>query len=102
MIYELLPVGAENATPKQAIMAATALTDRALRLNVARERASGKPILTNTEGGGYYRPSCPAETEAFVRSMRRRAKETAAVARAVERTLMTELGQEEIAGWWDG
>ena len=102
MVFELLATGVENATPKQTIMTITGLADRDLRRQVAKERRDGNPILTNVEGGGYYRPSCPAETEAFVRSMRRRAKETAAVARAVERTLMMELGQEEIAGWWDG
>lgn len=98
----MLHTGVENAIPKQAIMAATGLTDRELRRQVAKERRDGFPILTNMEGGGLYRPSCPAETEIFVRSMRRRAREIAVVARAVERTLMQDLGQNEIVGWWDG
>lgn len=99
MIHELLLPGVENAIPKKRLVALTALTDRELRKQVAKERRDGRPILTNTESGGFYLPSCPAETMAFVRSMRRRAKETAAIARAVERTLMQETGQQEMAGW---
>ena len=83
-------------------MAATGLTDREGRRQVAKERMAGKPILTNVESGGYYLPAHVAETEAFVASMRRRAKVTAQIARSVERTLMQGLGQQEIAGWYDG
>lgn len=87
MIFELLPTGSENAVGKPFLMAITGLSDRALRLQVARERLEGNPILTSTETAGYYRPSCPQEAERFVRSMRNRARETAAIADAVEKSV---------------
>lgn len=67
MIHDLLPVGQENAVPRNLLVSATGLSERALRKQVERERLSGVPILTDTERGGYYLPSCPAETGLFAK-----------------------------------
>lgn len=99
MVHELLSVGQENAVPRNLLSAATGLSERALRKQVERERLSGVPILTDTERGGYYLPSCPAETEQFVKSMRRRGIHVLQVARAVEKTMLEDMGQEMIGGW---
>lgn len=99
MVHELLSVGSENAVTRDLLIAATGLSERALRHLVEKERLSGVPILTDTERGGYYLPSCPAETERFVKSMRRRGIRVLQVARAVEKTMLEDMGQELIEGW---
>lgn len=55
-ILDYLHEGRENAVSKQYLMDMTGLTDRGLRLHVARLRKE-HPILTNTKTGGYYLPS---------------------------------------------
>lgn len=97
-ILDLIPVGAENAVSRRDLCAITGLEDRALRQLVHRERKAGHQILTNMESGGYYRPKHSQDTVRFIRSMRRRATETLAVADAVERALMDETGQIRIGG----
>ena len=59
MIFDLLPVGEENAIPKIDLLKVTGLEDRLLRRKVQLERLAGLPILTNCEKGGYYRPADP-------------------------------------------
>lgn len=98
-IREYLFAGKENAIARDILSAATGLSERALRKQVERERLSGVPILTDTERGGYYLPSCAAETEQFVKSMRRRGVHVLQVARAVEKTMLEDMGQEMIGGW---
>ena len=99
-IYDFLSPGAENAVSKVELMAVLGLSDRELRRQVARERKQGFPILTSVECSGYYAPSCPADVTHFVRSMRRRARETAAIADALELTLLDAIGQTAVEGWW--
>ena len=101
-VFDLIPIGAANAMPRAQLCKITGLEDRALRLLVHRERRAGHQILTNTEGGGYYRPEDTRDTVHFISSMRRRAAETLAVADAVERSLLNECGQEQIEGWSPG
>lgn len=101
-VYEFLSPGAENAVSKVELMAALGLSDRELRRQVARERRLGFPILTSVEFGGYFAPSCPADITNFVRSMRHRARETAAIADAIELTLLDAMGQVTLGGWFDG
>ena len=101
-LIDLIPIGATNAVPRAQLCKITGLEDRALRLLVHRERRAGHQILTNTEGGGYYRPEDTQDTVHFISSMRRRAAETLAVADAVERSLLNECGQEQIEGWSPG
>lgn len=97
-LIDLIPIGAANAIPRAQLCKITGLEDRALRLLVHRERRAGHQILTNTEGGGYYRPEDTQDTVRFINSMRRRAAETLVVADAVERSLMDEVGQARMDG----
>lgn len=97
-ILDLIPVGAENAVSRRDLCAITGLEDRALRQLVHRERKAGHQILTNMESGGYYRPEHSLDTVRFIKSMRRRAAETLAVADAVECSLMNEVGQSRLDG----
>lgn len=98
-IYDLLPVGAENAIPKVHLVELTGLSERALRAQVQQERRAGHLILTDCSNGGYYRPNHPSEAIPFVRSMRGRAKEVAAVADAVELAALEAIGQERLEGF---
>ena len=98
-LYDLIPEGPENPILKSRLMELTGMTERALRLAIAAERKRGHVILTDCSGAGYYRPTHADQTLKFIRSMRRRAKETFAIADATEQALMAEVGQEQIGGW---
>jgi len=102
-LIELIPEGRENAISKVQLTEITGLSERSLRLVVAGERRRGKIILTDCSGTkGYYKPTNSGEVLAFIRSMRKRARETAAIADAVERALMKEVGQDVFEGWGEG
>ena len=98
-IYDLLPVGAENAIPKARLVELTGLPERALRAQVQQERRAGHLILTNCTNGGYYLPDHPCEVFPFVRSMRNRAHEINAVSDAVEMAALKAIGQERLEGF---
>ena len=53
-IYDLLPVGAENAVSRRQLSAMTGLPDRRLRRQIAEERRSGLLILSSSESNGGY------------------------------------------------
>jgi hypothetical protein len=102
-LIELIPEGRENAISKAQLTEITGLSDRSLRLVVAGERRMGNFVLTDCGGTkGYYKPTNSGEVLAFIRSMRKRARETAAIADAVERALMRQVGQDCIEGWGEG
>lgn len=99
-LIELIPEGRANAISKAQLTEITGLSERSLRLVVAGERRRGKIILTDCSGTkGYYKPTSSGEVLAFIRSMRKRARETAAIADATERALMAETGQGVFEGW---
>lgn len=99
-LIELIPEGRENAISKVQLTEITGLSERSLRLVVAGERRRGRIILTDCSGTkGYYKPTNSGEVLAFIRSVRKRARETAAIADAVERALMREVGQSTFEGW---
>lgn len=58
-IYDLLPVGAENAVSRRQLSAITGIPDRQLRRRIAEDRKAGLLILSSTAevGGGYFRPA---------------------------------------------
>ena len=62
----------------------TGLDGRTVRLMIERERREGRPILADN-ATGYYLPATEHERAACVRSMRHRAAEILAAARAIER-----------------
>ncbi len=82
-IADLLHSGAENAIPRRDLMALIGLSDRELRLMIEAERRQGIPILSDNIHG-YFLPVDSAERDRCVRSLRRRAKEIEATARAIE------------------
>lgn len=91
-VFDLLPVGAEYAISRRALVALTGLSDRQLRYKISQEeRKAGALILSTTEGGGgYYRAASADELRRYVRSMRSRSRETLAAVRAAEKFLMME------------
>ena len=90
-VFDLLPVGAEYAISRRALVALTGLSDRQLRYKISQERKAGALILSTTEGGGgYYRAASADELRRYVLSMRSRSKETLAAVRAAEKFLMME------------
>ena len=77
-IADLLLPGRENAIPRRE------LDGRTVRLMIERERREGRPILADN-ATGYYLPATEYEKASCVRSMRHRAAEILAAARAIER-----------------
>lgn len=87
-IYDLLPVGAENAVSRRELSALTGIEDRQLRRQIAKERRAGVLILSSSESnGGYYRAASREELQRYVRSMQSRSKEILTVIRTAEEAL---------------
>ncbi len=82
-IADLLGVGRENAMPRRDLERLTGLDGRSVRLLIERERRAGTPILADN-ASGYYLPASDTERAACVRSLRHRAGEIMATARALE------------------
>lgn len=92
-IYDLLPIGAENAVSRRELSALTGIEDRQLRRQIAKERRAGVLILSSSESnGGYYRAASREELQRYVRSMQSRSKEILTVIRTAEEAIAT--GQE--------
>lgn len=81
LIADLLGTGEENAVPIKHLVTLTGWDERTVRKQIERERRRGIPILSKR---GYYLPAYDGEREAFVASMRGRAKEISRTADAVE------------------
>lgn len=81
-IADLLGTGRENALTRRELERLTNLDGRSVRLLIERERREGVPILSGHNG--YFLPGSEAEKAACVRSLRHRAGEIFATARAVE------------------
>lgn len=82
VVSEWLGVGEANAKPMRELLQFLNGDSRTIRLQIERERRGGCPILSGPNG--YW--ICGSEDEAirFLRSMRHRARQTWATARAVE------------------
>lgn len=87
-IYDLLPVGAENAVSRRELSSLTGIEDRQLRRQIAKERRAGALILSSSEiNGGYYRAASREELQRYVRSMQSRCREILAVIRAAQEAI---------------
>lgn len=86
-IADLLSPGAENAVPRQDLMALTGLSDRELRRLIETERRAGTPILSDN-ASGYFLPASEAERDRCVRSLRSRAAEISITADAIEKAVV--------------
>ena len=95
-IADLLGVGRENAITRRDLERLTGLDGRSVRLLIERERRAGTPILADN-ASGYYLPASDDERAECVRSLRHRAGEIMATARALELAGMDD-GQMEIEG----
>ena len=82
-IADLLGVGRENAITRRDLERLTGLDGRSVRLLIERERRAGTPILADN-ASGYFLPASDYERAACVRSLRHRAGEIMATARAIE------------------
>lgn len=82
-ILSCLRVGVENALTLSDLTSVTGFDPRAIRREIHKARRDGVPVLSDCEHG-YFFPSSAVEKRRFVRSMKHRAKEILAVARAVE------------------
>ena len=83
-IADYLNRGQGNAVPLRQLVAITGLDNRSVRKQIAEERKSGTPILSDN-ASGYYLPGNDMERAQFVRSMRSRAREILKAASAVEK-----------------
>ena len=87
-ILKLLRHGAENALTLNDLTNVTGWSGRAIRRVIHKARREGVPILSDNEHGYFY-PGSASEKRKFVRSMRHRAAQILAVARAVESGVAT-------------
>lgn len=81
-IADYLSRGRGSAITARELERLTNLDGRSVRLLIERERREGVPILSGHNG--YFLPGSEAEKAACVRSLRHRAAEVFATARAVE------------------
>lgn len=93
-ISDYLGVGRENAITRRDLERLTGLDGRSVRLLIERERRAGIPICSDNQNG-YYLPCCKSEKDAFVASMRHRAREIERVAAAVEKAGEDVIGTEK-------
>lgn len=88
-IYDLLPVGAENAVSRRQLSAITGIPDRQLRRRIAEDRKAGLLILSSTAevGGGYFRPADTQELRRWVAMMTAHTNATLAAIRAAQEAI---------------
>lgn len=93
-IYELLPIGAENAVSRRELSSMTGIPDRQLRRKIAAERIAGLLILSSTAevGGGYFRPADTQELRRWVAMMTAHTNATLAVIRAAKEAIAAAEG----------
>ena len=83
-ISRLLMAGSENGLHLQDLVRLTGEDQRTIRKMIHEERRQGVPILSDN-ASGYFLPGSQQERDACVRSLRHRAKEILAAARAIEK-----------------
>lgn len=89
-IYDLLPVGSENAISRRQLMQITGLEDRKLRRKIEKERKAGLLILSNTsEGsGGYYKPASTTEIRRWITMMEAYGRSVYAVLHTAQKAIV--------------
>ena len=83
-ISRYLMEGQENGLHLRDLVRLTGWTEREVRQQIHLERRQHVPICSDNKSG-YYLPSTPQERACCVRSLRHRAGEILAAARAIER-----------------
>lgn len=89
-ISRFLMAGKENGIHLRDLVRITGWTEREVRRQIHIERRRGVPIVSDCKSG-YFFPGSPQEREHCIRSMRHRASEILAAARAIE-------GEETLEG----
>ena len=82
-ISRYLSEGQENGLHLQDLVRITGWTEREVRQQIHRERCQHIPILSNNRDG-YFLPGNPQERASCVHSMRHRAGQILAAAKAIE------------------
>lgn len=95
-IFDLLPIGAENAVSRRQLIQITGLEDRKLRRKIEKERRAGALILSSSAdmGGGYFRPANAEELRRWITMMEAHANSIATMLHAVK----TGVAMEEEIG----
>lgn len=62
-----IPTGQANAISRRQLAIRAGLSDRDMRLQIAKARADGIPIINRQDGRGYYISDNPDEIERFSR-----------------------------------
>lgn len=91
--------GKRNAIKKRYLMTLAGFEDeRQLRRDIARSRAAGQIICSNTDrtNGGYYLPESREEIEEFVITLESHAKNTFRAIKAAREALKQMDGQMDI------
>lgn len=75
-----IPIGAENAISRQALVSKWHMDDRTVRETIARLRAEDNGddyiIVSHSNGRGYYRTNNPDQIQGYVRETTSRARNT--------------------------
>ena len=82
-VSRYLLAGQKNGLHLQDLVKITGYTEREVRQQIHKERRQHVPILSNNRDG-YYLPSIPQERARCVQSLRHRAGEILAAAKAIE------------------
>lgn len=103
IVSEALGYGRGNAIPSKVLAERLGFrTVRDLQKAVEAERAAGKVILCDSQGGGYFLSRDPEELRRFVRTLNARARNTARAAIAAQVALDALEGQGRVEGWFNG
>lgn len=90
-LYDMIPVGRENAITREALCALTGLSDRAARMALAEARnednGDGFVIVSSSTGAGYYRTDDPVEIRRYVDEIEAKAEALRAPAKKARRIL---------------
>lgn len=102
-VRDSLRYGKENAIPSKVLAEALGFrTVRDLQKAIESERSAGAVILSDPCGAGYYLSNDPEELRRFTQTLNARAKNTMKAAQSAQRALDAAMGQETMAGWYDG
>lgn len=92
LISDFLSTGRTNAVTLHHLQGMTGLKEREIRRMIQQERLEGIPICADNVAG-YYLPANDAEKMRCARSMRHRAAEIDATAKAIEAALVPDGGE---------
>ena len=97
-IAALLAPGKANGVKTGELAERLGIDERTLRRRIQIERQTGSLILSDTVHG-YFTPFSADDVRKFIKSMRHRCSEIAAVTQAAEVELARMEGQEMLEGW---